>query len=255
MRRSKEELIKVWQDTEAKFVNYENKITSYKVKSSLFKTNKPAVVKTINQDCIEVAKDLVNNFGKTCMLNMASYKHPGGGVKRGSMAQEEELARRSNMMSVLEMHETDYPLAMDDLIYLKDVTFFKDVNYELINPFDCDVITVAAINLNGLERPKNYSSIMLAKIRSIFYYAKQAGCKNIVLSAFGCGVFKNDPVEVAEMFQSVIVQTDVKYSFNNIYFAILNDHNADNDNYKAFKNIFGADMEPTYSTKLQNGDV
>jgi uncharacterized protein (TIGR02452 family) len=237
MRRSKDELIQIWQDTEKAFDRYPMKIQSFKAKS-IFKAHKPAVVKTINQDCIEVAKDLVTNFGKTCMLNMASYKHPGGGVKRGAMAQEEELARRSNMMAALELYEADYPLAIDDLIYLKDVTFFKDGNYQLINPFDCDVITVAAINLNGLERPKNYTSLMLSKISSIFYYAKQEGCRNVVLSAFGCGVFKNDPEEVAELFGSVILQPDVKYSFDNIYFAILNDHNADNDNYKAFKTIF-----------------
>lgn len=237
MRRSKEELIQIWLDTEINNAHFEIGNT-FKAKSSFFKT-KPAVVKTINQDCIEVAKDLVTHFGKTCMLNMASYKHPGGGVKRGSMAQEEELCRRSNLMTALEMHEGQYPLAIDDLIYSSDITFYKDGNYNYITPFDCDIITVAAINLNGLERPINYLSIMLSKIRSMFYYAKQAGCKNIVLSAFGCGVFKNNPVEVAEMFQSVIQQPDVLYSFDNIYFAILNDHNADNDNYKAFKNIFG----------------
>lgn len=242
MRKSKEELIQIWQDTKKAFDRFPMKIQSFKAKSSLdarIRTSKPAVVKTINQDCIEVAKDLVTHFGKTCMLNMASYKHPGGGVKRGAMSQEEELARRSNMMAGLELHEEQYPLAIDDLIYLKDVTFFKDGNYELINPFDCDVITLAAVNLNGLERPKNYLTIMLAKIRSMFYYAKQEGCKNIVLSAFGCGVFKNDPLEVAEMFQSVIMEPGILYGFDNIYFAIINDHNADNDNYKAFKEIFG----------------
>jgi len=35
------------------------------------------------------------------------------------------------------------------------------------------------------------------------------------------------------------MQPDVLFGFDNIYFAILNDHNADNDNYKAFKEIFG----------------
>ena len=234
---NKNELIDIWLDTESNFQNYPNKITSYIAKSSLWKEpedKKMAEVLVINQDCIEVAKQL-SNSGKTCMLNMASYKHPGGGVKRGAMSQEEELARRSNMMLGLELYDYAYPLGLDDYIYLKSVTFFKDKYYNITDEFDCDIITIAAINLNGLEKPFNYNFLMLAKIKSIFNSAKKEGCKNLVLSAFGCGVFKNNPTEVANMFKSVIKEN--LNNFDKIYFAILNDRNADNDNFTIFKTI------------------
>ena len=131
MRKSKEELIAIWQDTESRFTDYPFKIDGYETKSKDIKfLSTTNVFKNIpygqhlqavptnvcnvsvqNQDCMVVANEL-SKLGKTCMLNMASYKHPGGGVTRGSMAQEEELARRSNMMMGLTLY--DYPLSKPD---------------------------------------------------------------------------------------------------------------------------------------------
>lgn len=237
MRRSKDELIEIWKDTETKFQVYPNKISSFKLKSDNRKfTNCKIFVE--NSDCMVTAERL-SKLGRTCMLNMASYKHPGGGVKKGSMAQEEELSRRSNMMDGLSLHESDYPLDKDDLIYLQDVTFFKDGNYQIIEEFDCDVITIAAVNLNGLDMPNDYHELMQNKIRSIFINAYENECKNIVVSAFGCGVFKNDPTYVATTFANIMHELNVKYRFDNVAFAIINDHNADNNNYKIFKDIIG----------------
>lgn len=235
MKLSKEELIKIWLDTESKFTNYTNKIKGYRTKSKeqTFNRGFNCKISVQNIDCIEAAREL-SKQGKTCMLNMASYKHPGGGVMRGAMAQEEELARRSNMMVGLSQFE--YPLAMDDVIYLSDVTFFKDGNYEVIDSFDCDVITIAAVNLNGLPKPKDYADIMYDKAETMFAEAQKNGCKNLVLSAFGCGVFKNDPEDVASMFLD-IMQYGGANGFDNIVFAILNDRNSVGSNFEIFSEI------------------
>lgn len=234
-RLSKDELIEVWKDTESKFPNFGTTINSYKIKSRKINTYSPNIW-VENMDCVEVARKL-SKEGKTCMLNMASFKHPGGGVKKGSMAQEEELARRSNLMVTLETFE--YPLSIDDVIYSSGVTFFKDGNYNDIEPFLCDIITIAALNLNGTNLPehimKNYYGIMTSKIESMFENALINGCENIILSAFGCGVFKNDPTIVAQMFFDRVKKYNNK--FKNIVFAIINDHNADNNNYQIFKDI------------------
>jgi hypothetical protein len=92
---------------------------------------------------------------------------------------------------------------------------------------------------NGLEKPENYEEIMLSKIRSIFYIAKEERCQNIVLSAFGCGVFKNDPHFVASLFKKVIFEEGFREHFQNIAFAILNDHNSTQNNYEIFKQTLG----------------
>lgn len=240
MRKTKEELIEelieVWLDTESRFKDYPNKITGYKSSNqNILPAKTDSFNLTVeNQDCIVVAEKL-SKLGKTCMLNMASYKHPGGGVMRGAMAQEEELARRSNMMSKLV--NFDYPLSMNDYIYLNNVTFFKDSNYELIQPFDCDVITIAAINLNGLPIPKNYEDLTRRKIRTMIVEAQNNGCRNIVLSAFGCGVFKNNPNVVASYYREELAKLGAY--FDNVVFAIINDRNSVASNYEIFNQILG----------------
>ena len=236
MRKSKEELIEVWLDTESRFKDYPNKITGYKSN----KTNKlPSKqggfdLYVENQDCMVVAERL-SKLGRTCMLNMASYKHPGGGVMRGAMAQEEELSRRSNLM--VDLTTYDYPLAVSDFIYSRDVTFFKDGNYQLMEPFDCDVVTIAATNLNGLPMPKNYESIMRSKVRTMIVEAQNNGCRNLVLSAFGCGVFKNDPYIVAAYFKDELMHSGAY--FDNVVFAIINDRNSVASNYEIFNEVLG----------------
>ena len=239
--KSKDELIEVWLDTEKRIKEeeYPSRFECY-MGNSKVREYPPRVdvpyntpIKVLNEDCVEVARKL-SLSGRTCILNMASYKRPGGGVKKGSMAQEEELARRSNLVFCLP--EKYYHLGKTHYIYTKDVTFFKDRNYEIIPSFQADVITIAAINLNELDRPEDYTNIMTGKIMSMLFDPIIHGCENIVLSAFGCGVFKNDPDEVASLFKSIL---DSGYSkiYKNITFAILNDKNSVGSNFEIFEKI------------------
>ena len=164
---------------------------------------------------------------------MASYKKPGG-VRNGSMAQEEELARRSNL--VWGLPQELYPLLVNDYIYTKDVTFFKNKYYGIIDSFKCDVITMAALNIREDVIPKSYESIMVNKISNMLWTPYNNGCKNIVLSAFGCGVFGNDPRFVANLFKKILDQGFLSL-YDNISFAILNDSNSVGSNFEIFKNI------------------
>jgi len=129
-----------------------------------------------------------------------------------------------------------YPLDMNEYIYSENVIFFKDKDYNLMNPFTCDVITIASVNLNSKEAPDDYIDIMANKISTILYVPYKHGCKNIVLSAFGCGVFKNDPLFVSSLFKKLL---DSGYSslYNKVVFAILNDRNSVSNNYEIFNKI------------------
>ena len=70
----------------------------------------------------------------------------------------------------------------------------------------------------------------------ILQTAVKHGEKNLVLGAFGCGVFKNSPMEVATVWFNLLYRKNYAKYFDNIEFAILG--RGDDENYKAFKMVF-----------------
>lgn len=244
MNSKKQHLIDVFIDTENRVNNGEyNKdlkcvlkiFDKTLVKDPLFKvTNANGSITVKNIDCIEAARQL-SLKGKTCMLNMASYKKPGGGVRSGAMAQEEELSRCSNLVFGLNPHF--YPLGLNSYLYTENVTFFKDRYYQIVDSFDCDIITIAAVNLNHNIGTKEYHDLTDEKIKSMIYEPYLHGCHNLVLSAFGCGVFRNDPEYISIVFDRYVPL--MKSLYDNVVFAILNDHNSVANNYSIFEKNLG----------------
>lgn len=246
--KQNDNLKKVFEDTESYIINNGNNvefILSHTEKNSITDLEiwkSKSNVEVVNEDCINVAyKFRYNLTSRICMLNMASAKRAGGGVRKGSRAQEEELCRRSNLC--IELEKIEYPLKEDEYIYSRDIFFFKDSDYNYIlhetsrkqGGFKCDIITLPAVNLNGKDKPENYIELTKKKIDSIFEQAIYAKCDILILSAFGCGVFKNDPVFIASCFKESINKYGI--FFNKILFAILNDHNSVSDNFKIFTEI------------------
>jgi uncharacterized protein (TIGR02452 family) len=206
---------------------------------NLIDKNKNATIQIVNSDTVTSALEF-SNIGKTAILNMASSKKAGGGVAKGARAQEECLFRCSNLFQI---SENLYPLQMNEVLYTNDAVFFKNNDYRMIKPFIVDVISVAAVNLNpqskynnlsDIDVIENYESIMRDKIKMMFYLASQNNCNNIILGAWGCGVFNNDPNVVARIFVDVIKEIAHK-CFDNIVFAVINDHNSVANNYDIFK--------------------
>lgn len=65
------------------------------------------------------------------------------------------------------------------------------------------------------------------------------GQRTLVLSAFGCGAFRNPPRHMAELFREELSSPEFRSAFHRIVFAILNDHNAGSrGNYAPFKKEF-----------------
>lgn len=223
-----------------------------------------SAIYVVNSDCLEVARNLVAKGFKTCVLNMASFLCPGGGVERGSSAQEEELFRRTNLFqSLYQFHPVgehyginqkreQYPLEKTyGAIYTPFVTVFKDGvgrGYELMdNPFVIDVVSVPAIKNPSLDASGNFTEWVLdttkKKIYQMLDLAIMGHNNAIVLSAFGCGAYKNPPKAMARVFKTILSAERYKRAFNRVVFAILDDRNAqrgDNPqgNYKPFKDIF-----------------
>ena len=237
-------LIEVYQDTLDYSKHLLNSVTTkHDFSESLTKNdtellifNETNNIQVINSDSVSALTEWCK-IGKTAVLNMASHKRPGGGVINGARAQEECLFRCSNLGHVI---STDfYPLQDNELLWTKDAIFFKDVNYAYMKDVSVDVITIAAINLNGLGRfhkMTNYEELTKDKIRLMLSMAIKNNIDNIILGAWGCGVFGNEPDKMAKMFKDVL---DEGYKFNNVIFAIINDHNSVGNNYNEFKKVIG----------------
>jgi len=190
-----------------------------------------------------------SKLGKTCILNMASAKRPGGGVERGATAQEESMFRCSNLWDSID--KSNYPLKMDECLYTQNSTFFKDKDYDLMDPIDCDVMTIAAINLNEMEhflgkkiakfseldKAISYEDNTRNKIRLMASIPSTFGVKNLILGAWGCGVYKNDPERMAGYFRDVIIGEGYHGLYDMVIFAVINDNNSVGNNYEIFNRI------------------
>ena len=195
-----------------------------------------------------------------CVLNFASATNPGGGVTHGSSAQEESLCRCSTLYNCLNtrvMWEGFYtphrqsgsPLHNDDIIFTPGVQVLKDDDYRpLVEPFAVDVITCAAPNLR--ERPANpfnpsdgqamqispdeLRRLHELRARRILTVAAQNKADVLILGAFGCGAFRNDPQVVARAYNDVLAE--FSRHFRTIEFAVYcRPH--DDSNYRAFNQI------------------
>lgn len=228
-------LIEVYQDTLDYSNNLQDSITTKHDFSEILtniSTNDKSTIQVINSDSVSALVEW-SKLGKTAVLNMASPKRPGGGVINGARAQEECLFRCSNLGHVIS--SDFYPLQDNELLWTKNAVFFKDVNYGYMRDVQVDVVTVAAINLNGLgkfQKIPNYEQLTKDKIRLMLSIAIKNNIDNIILGAWGCGVFGNEPDKMAIMFKEVL---DEGYKFDNVIFAIINDHNSVGNNYDEFK--------------------
>lgn len=205
----------------------------------------PAKVIVTKNRSFEAARPYAEQGLKTAVLNFASSTNPGGGVTSGASAQEECLCRVSTLYPCLKdesMWDLFYaphrkarnPLHNDDIIYTKDVIVFKDDDYQpLPKPFTVDVITCAAPTLreqssnrynpsDGDKAPDITPEDLLAlhekRGRQILSSAAANGAQVIILGAFGCGAFRNDPAVVAQAYANIL--PEYLHYFRTIEFAV-----------------------------------
>lgn len=172
---------------------------------------------------------------QVCVLNFASAMSPGGGVVRGTNAQEESLCRCSTLYPCLntpEMwdqfytpnRETLYALHTDDCIYTPGVVVFKtdDSGHALMDEADwytVNVITCAAPDLRHADPDADeLAAIHEKRLARILDIAARNGNDAVILGAFGCGAFLNDPRVVAPAMNRVVQRYRAMFDF--IEFAI-----------------------------------
>ncbi len=194
-------------------------------------------VKVYKTGSIETGQLLKNKGYHPVVLNFANKSHVGGGVERGALAQEEDLFRRSSYFLGLDINHNSYlRLQMEGkyqipefgAIYTPFVHIIRGPEKEgfpFIPAFQLDFIACAAYNLTPRDNDapaseKEYLEGMKKKIRAILRVGVLTHHDAIVLGAFGCGAFKNNPKIVAPLFREVIQEPEFQGQYKLIAFGI-----------------------------------
>ena len=205
-----------------------------------------------------------NEGSRIAVMNFANAFQAGGGVTSGAGAQEECLCRTSTLYPLLYRHylsNTFYkhhrtlntPKATDALVYTRDVVICKtDEDLPQRMPREqwtkVDVITVAAPDLrdkSNIQVPVVGGGTYMNSAELFGYHVKRAihvltcaaakGADILVLGAFGCGAFRNDPEVVARAYRTVIAE--FPKVFRKIEFAVYCPQ-GDTRNYEVFARTF-----------------
>jgi uncharacterized protein (TIGR02452 family) len=214
-----------WMLTKADNIFYsENYFSVEKTIKKFAKSN----IKVTQQTTVDA---IIDNSDKVYgVLNFASARNPGGGVLKGAMAQEEALARVSSLYPVIKQCTEFYgpvsaPYYTDRIIYSKPIYVFKNDYGIEIEPIECEVITCAAPNYSFDDNYnlQYHKSLMTTRFTKVLKSAIANNQKNLILGAWGCGVFKNPPDVNAQIFRDVL--DSYSSSFNEVIFAIPDDRN------------------------------
>lgn len=202
-----------------------------------------------NCSTVEAILRLTDEGKKPSVLNFASAKNPGGGFIGGANAQEESLAASSCLYKTLVAHPEYYErnracktmIYTDHAIYSPDVVFFRDERFHLIErPVTASVLTIPAVNMGQViqkgENIEEAEKAMKNRMKLLLAIFAQQGCKHLILGAYGCGVFRNDPEKIAKWWKELL-ENIFPESFETIIFAVL-DHSAAKKNIAVFEQLF-----------------
>jgi uncharacterized protein (TIGR02452 family) len=205
----------------------------------------------------EAARRLAATGARVGILNFANGVTPGGGFLGGARAQEEQLCRCSSLYPCLirdddarayyaENAAADTALVLDHVLVSPGVVFFRDEDFTLLEaPFTATVLTCAAPDqtwlfartdsgLEPLQHTLEVPELFARRTKVILEAAVEARVEALVLGAWGCGAFGNDPEVVASAFSDALaLYAD---AFPRVVFAVFG---GAPENRAAFQRRFG----------------
>ena len=197
-------------------------------------------ISIVDKDSVTAAFDerAKSKNGRIAILNFASYEKAGGSFLEGSGAQEEALCHRSTLYNILnEFDSTFYDenrknpnrnLWINRMLYTPSVTFFDDSGTASFDVITCAAPDYRSAKAAGVTREEN-SAALGSRIYYLLQGAQFCEVDTLILGAFGCGVFEQDPIEVARFFKNALANM----SFRKAVFAIPG-----GPNLEAFRYVF-----------------
>ena len=179
--------------------------------------------------------------GKVALLDFASYRHPGGGYDNGAWAQEEAICAESDLFNVLDAMRPHYydanqkainrSLYADKGMYVPDIVFERGESAVFADVIVCAAPNSGAAMKNGVLWDECINA-MRSRIESVMRMAAVNEPDCLILGAFGCGVFRNSPEDVANMFKEWMEAHPGQFA--KVVFAIM----PDGPNLPAFEKVF-----------------
>ena len=211
-----------------------------------YELNGDCAYEVINADSFQAARRMENPL----VMNFANAHVPGGGFLMGATAQEEALCRCSTLYASIhsekaaEMYRYNNvhlsPVESDYVLLSKNVYVYRNEKCALLEtPFQVGVITIPAPNRRGaalFASLKTVQDAMTRRIRIMLRIAAKHGYRELVLGAWGCGAFGNNPEDVAGYFKKVLAEEGYGKCFTKVCFAIYGKE--DGRNITAFREQF-----------------
>ncbi|WP_329569638.1 TIGR02452 family protein [Kitasatospora sp. NBC_01266] len=204
------------------------------------------------EDSMTAARRLTEaGGGHVAVLNFASGRNPGGGYLRGEPTQEEELCRTALLYACLNdapdyyaaHRESGDPAYSHRVIWSPHVPVIRDSGRRLLaRPYPVSFLTSAAPNAGELAMlsgrwPADTRELLTVRAERVLALAARHGVRELVLGAWGCGVFRNDPEVVAEAFERALAVHGA--AFGTVVFAVW-DRSPESLNRAAFRARFAA---------------
>ena len=221
-------------------------------------------ISCLNADSFTLARRYARSCGmpasgtseSVLVLNLANPVNPGGGVRKGSQAQEEDLCRKSSLLLSLESKDAqayysynkslNTYMGSDAIMITPQVEIIKDERGEpLPESVIVSVMTCAApMIIYGTEDMSDaqYRAMLYNRIQGMLKLSARLGYRTLVLGAFGCGAFHNDAAIVSDLFSQAMKAFDLGGMklgdcFDRIGFAVL-DRSPSQYNYREFSRNF-----------------
>ncbi|MEU2563130.1 TIGR02452 family protein [Streptomyces longispororuber] len=197
----------------------------------------PTLIEVTGESSLEAARRLVaDGADPVAVLNFASARNPGGGFLNGAQAQEEALCRASALYACLlearayyDHHRAERdPFYSDRVVHSPAVPVFRDDRGALLDiPYEAGFLTSPAPNAGVIrrrapERAAEVPGALAVRAERVLETAAACGYRRLVLGAWGCGVFQNDPAQVAEAFRALLA-TGGRFAghFAHVVFGVL----------------------------------
>lgn len=203
-------------------------------------------VRVANETTLGAARRLVEGGSRPLALNFANGIQPGGGFLAGARAQEEVLCRSSALFETLvddpmyaAHRERPEPDSTDWAILSPYVPVFRaDDGAEHPEPWLLSVLTCAAPYAPVVGQPRS-GDLLQRRIDRVLAIARAYGYTTLVLGAWGCGAFANDPHRTATDFRRSLSETH-DGAFSDVVFAIT-DWSPERKFLGPFRDEFSAD--------------